>query len=367
LRIAQSNVEIDLPIIAVHCDGDHFAGRTPFDCQPEIATLSYGLPLDGNDEITEHPASVSAATGRSDSRLIGARAAHHIPDQRSGKPKPSGRGIRNHLDTEDRSTDPAVRDEFGHDPVDRIHRNGKTDTRVPSRRTDDGRVDPDESPGAVEQRTTRVARVDGGIGLDDIADGHSVDGIDLATESRDDPHCQGLVEAEGIADGEDALPDQKAIRNTDAQGAQTVLRRIDPEHSEVFLRRDTDQLRLPCRVIGQRDFDPAAGSNPTADDVEVRHHVTVVVPDEPRPGSLRDLHDVELKKIAAQGDGGDVHHRWSRLFEERRDRPLGGGQLGSCNRWSRLCLGARLPRIGQGGESDSPQQSNNKNQNQKGS
>src|SRR4029079_9935257 len=49
------------------------------------------------------------------------------------------------------------------------------------------RVDPDYAAEAVEQRSTRVAVVDRGIGLDRVRDRHSVRRVDVAPQGANDP------------------------------------------------------------------------------------------------------------------------------------------------------------------------------------
>ena len=96
--------------------------------------------------------------------------------------------------------------------------------------------------------------VDGGVGLDHIADGNPGHGIDFATEGGDDPGGEGLVETEGVADGEYALADQKIPGFADPQRSEFLARRIDPEHREVLLRGHPDHSRRPTRLIGEGDL-----------------------------------------------------------------------------------------------------------------
>src|SRR5256885_11407037 len=64
----------------------------------------------------------------------------------------------------------------------------------------------------VDQRATRVARVDGGVGLDEGAERART--VDLAPHGADDAHRDGLPDAEGIADREHDVPHARLDRKS---------------------------------------------------------------------------------------------------------------------------------------------------------
>ena len=66
---------------------------------------------------------------------------------------------------------------------------------------------PTRRPALSSKRAAGVAGIDGGIGLDHVADGDAVGGLDFAAEGRDDAGGQGLVVPERIADSEYRLSD----------------------------------------------------------------------------------------------------------------------------------------------------------------
>jgi hypothetical protein len=70
--------------------------------------------------------------------------------------------------------------------------------------------DADDAPRQVEQRTARVAGVEGRVGLDDLADKALVGALDHAPQGADDAHGQGALKAKGIADGHDELAHPQA-------------------------------------------------------------------------------------------------------------------------------------------------------------
>jgi hypothetical protein len=84
-------------------------------------------------------------------------------------------------------------------------------------------VDADQPAGGVEQRAAGVAGVDGGVGLDHAADGAAVEGLDLAVQRADDAGGQRLVQAEGVADGVDALADDRSRLLPSAIGGSLSL------------------------------------------------------------------------------------------------------------------------------------------------
>ena len=69
-------------------------------------------------------------------------------------------------------------------------------------------VDADHLPAEVEERTAAVARVDRRVRLDEVV---VRTGAELAPLGADDPHRDGVTEAEGIADRDDVLADAHGI------------------------------------------------------------------------------------------------------------------------------------------------------------
>ena len=100
-------------------------------------------------------------------------------------------------------------DQLRDDAIDGIHGNGKPDPRVGSGRAVDGRVDSDQSTGAVEQRAARVARVNRRVRLNHALDLATVASANFALEPTDDTGRQRLVETERIPDRIDILADDQ--------------------------------------------------------------------------------------------------------------------------------------------------------------
>ncbi len=208
-------------------------------------------------------------------------------------------------------------DELRNDLVHGVDRDGEADAGARPARRGDGRVHPDEAARAVEERSSRVPGVDGGVGLDDPLDLPSRHRLDRPSEGAHDPGRERLVEAERVADGEDLLPDEEILRGADEDRPQRRSRREDPEDGEVAVGGGADERRRPGRAVGERH----ARRGRPLDDVEVRDDVACRVPDEARtlaPGNLGHPEEAGL----AAGEARDEDDRGARLAEERRSSPF---------------------------------------------
>src|SRR5690606_12696148 len=126
------------------------------------------------------------------------------------------------------------------------------------------------------------------------------------------------VEAEGVSDRKRGHPDFEGLGSPEGQRTELVLRRIDPDHGEVLVSRDTDDRRAPRRVIGKRHDDPPRAG----DDVEVRDDVALLVPHEAAPLALRDLLEVEAEEASADREIADEDDRRGGLLEDGDEPPL---------------------------------------------
>src|SRR6185437_4483112 len=105
-------------------------------------------------------------------------------------------------DAQDGATYDAVFHQPGGDPVDGVHRDGERETL---RLLDDGDVDADDLALRVDQRATGVARVDGGVGLDDVLDHLAAIARKGAMERADDADGDGALQADRAANRDDKL------------------------------------------------------------------------------------------------------------------------------------------------------------------
>ena len=132
-----------------------------------------------------------------------------------------------------------------------VDRNRKADAGARFRAADGG-VDTDHLPVEVDQRTAAVARIDGGIGLDEIlVIGQSHLG---ALFRADNALGHGLFQSTGISDGDHGFPHFDRVRI--AQFGQGQVLGVDLQHRQVRRRIGADQFCLVFLAILQLDDDP---------------------------------------------------------------------------------------------------------------
>src|SRR5205823_15081546 len=143
-------------------DVDLVADPQQADGVAQLAVGLHRLPVDGGDDVTG-----------ADAGLVGRRSLDHLRHQRShgaAEPERMGdiRGHRIHAHAQLAALDRAVLDELLHHAARHVRRNGEADADVaPAARQDRG-VDSDQLTAQVYQRTTGVAGVDRGVGLDEV-------------------------------------------------------------------------------------------------------------------------------------------------------------------------------------------------------
>ena len=117
------------------------------------------------------------------------------------------------------------------------HGNGKPDAHAAARSRINGRIDAQQIAIGVHQRTARIARIDGGVGLDEILE--RVDAELIASQRADDAPGDGLSDAKRVADGQHLVPHLQCVgvaQHNDRQAVQVDLQncqvsvRIGPDH-----------------------------------------------------------------------------------------------------------------------------------------
>ena len=142
----------------------------------QFAGVVNRLAVHGGDDVAEidfaidHLRSANPGVGRGRIRL-------HAHDQQTRHAKsirnfPPMSVVENQAKV--RTDDFAVYDQFRHDSIDRVDRNGESDPGVRSRRAVDGGVHANQSAGAIQQRAAGIAGIDGGVDLNDVVDRHVV-------------------------------------------------------------------------------------------------------------------------------------------------------------------------------------------------
>ena len=123
----------------------------------------------------------------------------------------------------------------------------------------------------VDQRASRVALVDGGIGLHEIRQGSAARADDGAPESAHDADGDGrrALQAEGVAHGDDPVAHLERPGSRERQGRQVCG--VNLQHRDVARLVPADDLSVERASVEERYRD-AAG---IADDVAVRHDVAI--------------------------------------------------------------------------------------------
>src|SRR5262249_38806250 len=115
-------------------------------------------------------------------------------------------------------------------------RNGEAD---PAPAADDHRVDPEDAPVEVAERTAGVAGVDARVGLQVVLDRvHAEPAAPLRAEHA---RRDGVAESEGRSDGDDPLADARRVRVRELRGDEAG--RVDLDDGEVRRRIAPDEAR----------------------------------------------------------------------------------------------------------------------------
>src|SRR5437899_11850237 len=99
--------------------------------------------------------------------------------------------------------------ELWQDPLAEIGRNDAADTDIATRLAEDGGIDADDLAAHVQQRSARVSRIDGGIGLNEVIVRSRAN---LTSLGADNAGGDRVIEAERIANGQHPLAYLKPVR-----------------------------------------------------------------------------------------------------------------------------------------------------------
>src|SRR5215475_4443574 len=164
---------------------------------------------------------------------------------------------------------------------------------------------------AIEQGTTGVSRIDGSVGLNDALNRTARHRLNFSAQSADDTGRKRLVEAKGIADGEDALPYLQILRRTDRNRLKPICRCIDPQNRNVLIRCHTNAARLPCRLIAQGHLRDVRILN----HMEIGNDISAMVPDKTGARAFGYLIKIKGEEIPLHGDRRDMQYRRRSLAE----------------------------------------------------
>ena len=230
--------------------------------------------------------------------------------------------------TNPRQGGPPFGDQLGHDAVHHVHRNCKTDagkarlcTALPSL---DGGIDAYQAPGAVEQRTARVARVDGSVSLDHAHHLAVGGGGQFAIQRTDNTLRQGTLQAKRVANGIHLLSHANGVAFTQRNWLHITARQAaQPDHSQVIFRRPANDAGLQrfTRIHLHKNAARVVQHMVAGDDMAQS------VPQEP---TARRLAGFAFKQgIGLHQFGGDVSHGRCRVFKQTDHALLIGRQVAS--------------------------------------
>src|SRR5271166_6705653 len=214
--LTEDDLYIHLPLTAIDGDGYGVAGTMLVHRVGQILLVSDRLAVYGNNEIAADHDGCSAQIGALTATLQAgavrgaARNRPHNEDTVVGGKSNFLRQLRSdgqRHDTQRRTPDCAQRDQVVEYCLRRVDGDGKADARALVRASgSDHAVDADHFAVGIQQRPSGIAGIDGSIRLDGFLDVGPFRTADR-TQRADDAACHGAGESEGIADGEDLLPD----------------------------------------------------------------------------------------------------------------------------------------------------------------
>ena len=138
-------------------------------------------------------------------------------------------------------------DDLIHHVARLVHGDGKADSLIAlGSVSDDGGVDADQFAAIVDQRTTGIARVDGGVGLDEVF--VVFDAEVRAAGGADDAHGDALADAERIADGQGVVADLDFRGVADGDGGQ--IAGVDLHDRKIALGVGSDDFGFVLALIG---------------------------------------------------------------------------------------------------------------------
>jgi hypothetical protein len=189
------------------------------------------------------------------------------------------------LDLEPELLRMALGDDLRHDAADGSCGHGKSDPRISSTLTEDHRVHPDEGPRRIKERTATVARIDGSVRLDHVANRNAPDTVDLTTEGADHAGRKRMIEPEGITDCDRLLSDIEIRVLPNRYRFEKLGWDVHLEHGDVFSGLDADDSCIERLLILKRDAERASSLH----NMVVRDNVPDFVPDDSRAASGRNL------------------------------------------------------------------------------
>src|SRR5438105_1561225 len=240
------NLQLRAAAVANDVDGGGAAdGRVLHEPHQDAAVLDGGA-VEADDDVAGTQARLERGRGAADA--LDQQAARI----RSAELRRILRRQRCEHDRADRSAPHfAVLQEVVDDAPREVARDREADPLVAAALAEDGGVDADQLAARVHQRAAGVARVDGGVRLNEVfVAGDAEAG---APERGDDAERDGLIELERVADGQHPLRDLQLRRVAPRHRRQAA--RVDLQQRQVDGRIDADDLRAQLPFVPERDRD----------------------------------------------------------------------------------------------------------------
>src|SRR5207302_5981035 len=175
--------------------------------------------------------------------------------------------------------DRAELDQLLHDAASHVHRDREADADVAAGAREYRGVDPDQLAAQVHQRAAGVARIDRGVGLNEVLEAVGVD--PRARQAADDPRGHGVLQTEGIADRHHEVADL-GLGGVAERDLRQALG-LDLENRDVGVRVAPDHFGLEITPVLERHGDLVG----ILHDVRIREDVTGLgVDDHARAGAL---------------------------------------------------------------------------------
>src|SRR5690606_31109098 len=215
------------------------------------------LAVDGGDHVADLNACLFRRRAGLD--LADQRAAVDAEPERIGE---AGQNVLN-ADADAASLHLAVLEQLIDDLPHHVARDREADADIAARRRENRGVDAFQRAVEADERAARVARVDRGVGLNEILVPLDVDAA--AAERADDTRGGGLPQAEWIADRDDEVADIEIVGVAELELAEVLC--FYSQQRTGRRRIAADDLCIELTAVGERHDDRLG----VLDDVAVRY------------------------------------------------------------------------------------------------
>ena len=172
--------------------------------------------------------------------------------------------------------------------------------REPEPDSRDGRVDPDDARPPVGERAPRVARIEGGVRLDDVVDDPAAAASAASDRVRDDAGSHGAREAVRVADRDDELPDRQQLVRV-ARARRPQVARVGPRTTARSDSGSVPTTSMPSSRPSTKEAVPSSAPSTTCAEVSRKPSGVITTP-LPPPSSRRPRSRRETRRLATDGE-----------------------------------------------------------------